>query len=345
MVRSFPMDWKDKRIGVLMGGMSTEKEVSIRSGEAVYTALADRGYDVCKVFLDRDLDMVLRQNNVQVVFNALHGRYGEDGCVQGLLELMGIPYTGSGVLASALAMDKVKTKEILRLYNLPTAPGYSLGESHLKSLRKLHGNFGFPVVVKPVKQGSSVGVMVVHDFDELELACEEALQFDNQVLIERHINGVEITVGVMQDGALAAMEIVSQKGIFDYQSKYTSGTTEYYLPARLSAGRYQGVMTQAYLAHQALGCSGVTRVDMVVSTDGNEFILEVNTLPGLTPTCMIPKIAHYKGIEFSDLVESVLDEVTIKERDLRLAGYAFGDEVTDYTSQEDSLAAKRLSAH
>lgn len=305
------MDWKDKKIGVLMGGMSSQREISLGTGEAVYTALADSGYDVNKIYLDRDLDLVLRQNNIQVVFNALHGRYGEDGCVQGLLELLGIPYTGSGVTASAIAMDKVRAKEILRLYNLPTPPGYVIDGESLSRLKSVHGNFGFPVVVKPVAQGSSIGVKVARSLEELEIACEEALHFDHRVMVERHIRGVEITVGVRTDGAMAAMEVVTPKGFFDYESKYMKGITQYHLPARLSPGRYQGVLTQAYLAHRAFGCNGISRVDMIVSEDGNEFILEVNTLPGLASNCMIPKIAHFKGISFPELVESLLDEATL----------------------------------
>ena len=338
------MDWKDKRIGVLMGGMSTERKVSLASGEAVHAALADQGYDVCKVFLDRDLDLVLRQNNVQIVFNALHGRYGEDGCVQGLLELMGLPYTGSGVLSSAIAMDKVRTKEILRLYNLPTPPGYSIVSEQLEDLKRIHGHFGFPSVVKPVREGSSVGVMVARDFEELEYACEEAFNFDDRILIERYIDGVEVTIGVSGEGALAAMEIDSPSALFDYRSKYTPGTVEYHLPARLSAGRYQGVLTQAQLAYRALGCSGVARVDMLVSTDGNEFILEVNTLPGLSANCMIPKIAHYKGIAFIDLIERVLDEASLHGTAPGFTHLTLEDGPADLLAN-DSLAAKRASAH
>lgn len=336
------MYWKDKRIGVLMGGMSTQKELSLGTGEAVYSVLADRGYDVRKIFLDRDLDLVLRQNNIQVVFNALHGRYGEDGCAQGLLELLGIPYTGSGVLASALAMDKVRTKEILRLYNLPTPPGYVIDRNSLDRLESIHGHFGFPCVVKPVGQGSSIGVKTVCSTAELETACEEALHFDSRVIVERHIKGMEITVGVSGRGSLAAMEIVSQTGLFDYRSKYTSESVQYHLPARLSPGRYQGVMTQAFMAHRALGCKGVTRVDMVVSSDGNEFILEVNALPGLAPNCMIPKIAHYKGIDFGDLIEALLDEASLNS--------GISDSVWEHPLQEDlpyatAVARELVNAH
>jgi D-alanine-D-alanine ligase len=302
------MDWKHKRVGILMGGMSAEREISVATGEAVHSVLADRGYEAHKIFVDRDLDLVLRQANIQVAFNALRGRYGEDGCVQGLLEVLGIPYTGSGVLASALAMNKLKTKEVLRLYNLPTPPGYAISADGLEKLELLHGTFGYPCVVKPAAQGSSVGVTLVHSYAELELALEHALRFGAQALVERYIEGMEITVGVLGDRVLGAMEICTTQPLFDYNAKYGAGETAYHIPARLSRGRYQGVLTQALMATRALGCGGVARVDMLVSENGNEFILEINGSPGLAPQCMIPKIAHFAGLSFGDLVEEVLQE-------------------------------------
>ena len=168
-----------KKIGVLMGGLSAEREVSLLSGEAVHEALRRRGYDAVRIDVDRDIDRQLRQIEVDRVFNALHGRYGEDGCIQGLLEMRGIPYTGSGVLASALSMDKVKAKEMFRVHNLPTPPYYVLDRQAFLSLDRVHGAFGFPVVVKPVAEGSSFGVSLAGDLDELEHACERAFQFDD----------------------------------------------------------------------------------------------------------------------------------------------------------------------
>jgi len=297
---------RDKKIGVLMGGLSAERAVSIKTGEAVLNALRERGYDAHALFVDRDIDMVLRQSEIEVAFIALHGRYGEDGCIQGMLELLGIPYTGSDVLASALSMHKVRAKELLRLHNLPTPPYHVITHSHAGDVLARHGDFGFPAVVKPVAEGSSVGVERVRDPEELAAACERAFCFDEQILIERFVSGQEVSVAVLGDRALGAVEVVPRLGFYDYSAKYTAGATDYFIPPRLSPERYRGCLQQALRAHDALGCSGATRVDMIVSDTGNEYILEVNTLPGLTPTSLLPKIANAAGIEFGELVEAIL---------------------------------------
>jgi D-alanine-D-alanine ligase len=297
---------RTKKIGVLCGGLSAEREVSLRTGEAICATLVDLGYDAQRLFVDRDLDLALRQARIDVAFLALHGRYGEDGCVQGLLELMGIPYTGSDVLSSALAMNKHKAKEIFRLHNLPTPPYYVLANDGAEPVREAHGAFGFPAVVKPSGEGSSVGVSIVHDEQEFEAACESAFRFDDEVLVERFIEGKEVSVAILNDRALGAIEIAPKSGFYDYGSKYTAGRSEYHMPARLSPERYRGVLTQALMAHRALGCAGATRVDMIVSDRGNEYILEVNTIPGMTPTSLLPKIAHHAGLSFGQLCEEML---------------------------------------
>jgi len=296
---------RTKRIGVLCGGLSAEREVSLRTGEAICATLMERGLDAVRVYVDRDLDLVLRQTRIDVAFLALHGRYGEDGCVQGLLELLGIPYTGSSVLASALAMNKVKAKELFRLHNLPTPPYYVLAGGR-EPLAETHGTFGFPAVVKPGREGSSVGVAIARDLDELEAACEAAWRFDDEVLVERYIAGKEVSVGVLNDRALGAIEIVPAQPFYDYGAKYTAGRSEYHMPARLGAERYRGVLTQALAAHRALGCSGASRVDMIVSERGNEYLLEVNTIPGMTATSLLPKIAGHAGLDFGMLLEEIL---------------------------------------
>ena len=237
---------------------------------------------------------------------ALHGRYGEDGCIQGLLELLGIPYTGSGVLASALAMNKVRAKEVFRLNNLPTAPGYVVQSDGGEDLLELHGSFGFPVIVKPAGEGSSLGIEIARDELELEAAVEQALRFDDDVLVERFVEGKEISVAILDGKPLGAVEIVPKRGFYDFRNKYTSGRTEYHLPARLSPERYRSALRLATLAHEALGCDGATRVDLIVSDKGNEVVLEVNTLPGMTPGSLLPKIAHGAGLSFEDLVEETL---------------------------------------
>jgi D-alanine-D-alanine ligase len=296
---------RTKRIGVLCGGLSAEREVSLRTGEAICATLVDRGFDAVRLYVDRDLDLALRQSRIDVAFLALHGRYGEDGCVQGLLELLSIPYTGSSVLASALAMNKVKTKELFRLHNLPTPPYYVLAAGH-EPVAESHGTFGFPVVVKPACEGSSVGVAIARDLAELEAACDAAFRFDDEVLVERYIAGREISVAVLNDRALGAIEIVPAVPFYDYGAKYTAGRSEYHMPARLGPERYRGVLTQALAAHRALGCSGASRIDMIVSERGNEYLLEVNTIPGMTATSLLPKIAKKIGMDYATLCEEIL---------------------------------------
>lgn len=300
-----------RKIGVLMGGLSSERTISLATGEAVVAALRDRGYDAQPIFVDRDVDLAIRQARIDVAFIALHGRFGEDGCIQGLLESLGIPYTGSDVLASALAMNKVKAKEIFRLHNLPTPSYYVMRRSEALDVTAYHGDFGFPVVVKPVSEGSSVGVAVVHSPEALEDACERAFRFDDHLLIERFVEGAEVSVAVLGDRALGAVEIAPDGGFYDYGAKYKSKATRYHIPPRLGPERYRGVLTQALRAHCALGCSGATRVDLIVSEIGNEYVLEVNTVPGLTPGSLLPKIAHAAGLGFEDLVQAMLEGATL----------------------------------
>jgi D-alanine-D-alanine ligase len=298
-----------RKIGVLLGGLSSEREVSLRSGEAVLAALRDRGHQVVPIYVDHDVDVALRQEQIDIAFIALHGRWGEDGCIQGVLELLEIPYTGSDVMASALAMHKVKAKELFRLHNLPTPAYYTLSRAEAADpadLAAVHSDFGFPCVVKPVREGSSVGVAICRDPAQLANGIERALCFDDEVLVERYISGKEISVAVLGDRALGAVEIAPRAGFYDYANKYTRGATDYLVPPRLSPERYRGVLAQAVRAHLALGCRGASRVDMMVSESGNEFLLEVNTVPGLTPTSLLPKIADAAGISFGELCELMI---------------------------------------
>ncbi len=322
---------QSRRIGVLMGGLSSERDVSLRTGEAVLAALTSRGHDAIAIYVDRDVDVALRQERIDVAFIALHGRWGEDGCIQGLLETLGIPYTGSDVLASALAMHKGKAKELFRLHNLPTPAYYTLGAEDATDLMGVHGDFGFPCVVKPIREGSSVGIGICKNPDELAAAVERALCFDSEILVERFITGKEVSVAVLEDRAIGAVEIAPRSGFYDYGNKYTKGATDYFVPPRLSPERYRGVLAQALRAHMALDCRGATRVDMIVSDSGNEFILEVNTVPGLTPTSLLPKIADTAGISFGELCEMMLAGAALSTRrgrgERRVAQRAFvGDE-------------------
>ena len=299
---------KKPRVGVIMGGSSGERDVSLRSGSAVAKALANRGHDVVRIVLSDggDPGLAIRRSGIDVAFLALHGRLGEDGCVQGLCELYGIPYTGSSVLASALAMDKVKAKELFRLHNLPTPPYYTLSaKDDLAALEELHGSFGFPVIVKPRGEGSSLGVTRATNLDELRVAVAAALELDEIALVERFVTGKEVQVGILNGRVLGAIEVAPKKGFYDYESKYTPGMTEYFMPARLSPTRYRGVLNLADRAARALGCSGPCRVDLLVTRGENEYVLEVNTLPGMTATSLLPQSAAAVGIAFPDLCDRI----------------------------------------
>ena len=299
------------RIGVLMGGMGAEKEVSIQTGEAVFRALTKRGHSVKKLYVDRDVDRVIRQERIDTAFIGLHGPYGEDGCVQGLLEILGIPYTGSGVLASALAMDKLKAKEMFRLHNVPTAPYYAVACEDIPLIEDLHGSFGYPAFVKPRRLGSSVGAGRADSPTHLRELVEEATRFDASVLVERFVEGREIAVGVLDGNALGAVEITPKGGVYDYATKYTKGQADYHLPPRLSATRYRGVLKVAERAARCLDVGGAVRVDLRVSDSDNEYVLEVNTLPGLTPTSLLPMIASAAGYTFGELCEQILQRARL----------------------------------
>jgi D-alanine-D-alanine ligase len=342
---------QSRKIGVLLGGLSSERDVSLRTGEAVLAALRERGHDAIPIYVDRDVDVALRQEQIEVAFVALHGRWGEDGCIQGLLEMLGIPYTGSDVLASALAMHKGKAKELFRLHNLPTPAYYTLSAASIAGaatgagtvvpadeLAAIHGDFGFPCVVKPIREGSSVGVTICHAPAQLGPAIERALCFDDEILVERFITGKEVSVAILEDRALGAVEIAPREGFYDYANKYTRGATDYFVPPRVSPERYRGILAQALRAHLALGCRGATRVDMMVSDSGNEFVLEVNTLPGLTPTSLLPKIADAAGISFGELCEMMLAGASLATRrgrgERRIVQRAFvGDDRRDAVAE------------
>jgi len=295
-----------------MGGVSAEREVSLRTGEGVAIALEARGHDVARITFgsSHTLPELLRLARIDAAFIALHGRGGEDGCVQGLLELLGIPYTGSSVLASALAMDKLKAKEMFRLHNVPTPPYYVAREADLADLEEIHGSFGFPVIVKPRGEGSSVGVAKAHNLAELARAIEGALEHDSCALVERFIAATEVHVGILDGRVLGAIEVVPPNkengGLYDYHAKYTAGATEYITPPRIPTSRARGVMMLAERAARALECTGACRVDILVTPGENEYVLEVNTLPGMTPTSLLPKIAAAGGMDYGVLCETIL---------------------------------------
>lgn len=301
---------KDKRIGVLMGGLSAEREVSLNSGAAVHKALLAQGYDAVAIDVGRDLAAVLERERVQAAFIALHGRYGEDGCIQGLLELLRIPYTGSGVLASALAMHKLFSKQTFTASGILTAPFRHFRRGEAVRLAELP--FGLPLVVKPVQEGSSVGISIVKEEHQLVPALELAFRHDNEILVEQYIKGQEVQVGILEDRPVGAIEIVPKGEFYDYEAKYTDGMAEHIFPARLSGPLYEKALQTGLAAHRSLGCSGYSRVDLLVTADGECYVLEVNTLPGMTALSLLPEIAAKgAGLSFEALVSRIIDAATL----------------------------------
>jgi D-alanine-D-alanine ligase len=301
---------KNRKIGVLMGGLSAEREVSLKSGAAVHKALLARGYNAVAVDVGRDLAARLADEKIEVAFVCLHGRYGEDGAVQGLLELMGIPYTGSGVLASALAMDKVFAKKIFAANGLTITPYAVFRKGETPDLSTLP--FGFPVVVKPSREGSSVGVSIVKKVEDLPMALESAFSYDNEILIEKYVKGREIQVGILDEKGIGAIEIVPKNEFYDFEAKYTDGMATHIMPAPLPKEQYAGLLGLGQRAHAALGCSGYSRVDFIVTEELEAYLLEVNTLPGMTALSLLPEIAQHAGIGFEDLVERIIRSAALK---------------------------------
>jgi len=300
---------RTKRIGVLLGGLSSEREISLKTGGAIVRALQGRGYDVRAIDVGRDLASRLAADPIDIAFVALHGRWGEDGSIQGLLESMFIPYTGSGVLASAVAMDKVFTKRVFMAEDIPVADHVAFDPDEPVTLADVP--FGLPCVVKPSREGSSVGVSVVKTEAEFGPAVDEARRHAGVVLVEKFVKGREVNVAVLFGRPLGAIEIRSSREFYDYTAKYTPGLTEYLYPAPLPPDVYEMVLQMGARAHKALGCDGATRADLIV-TDGSMIVLEVNTLPGMTETSLLPKIAAGQGIDFAALCERLLCGASLK---------------------------------
>ncbi len=297
-----------KRVAILSGGISAEREIALRSAAAVEKALTELGYELLLFDLNRETIPQFLQELYRfapdVVFIALHGPFGEDGTVQGLLEIVGIPYTGSGVLASALAMDKAKAKEIFAQHHILTPPWVSLN-SH--STFAPIFNLGNDVVIKPVNQGSTIGVSVLHCIEELPEAVAKARHYSAEILVEKYIPGREITCGILGDEVLEVVEIIPKGGFYDYQHKYTVGMTEYQAPAQIPSSLRQRIRQTAFQAHCALRCSGATRVDMRLSPDEDVYVLEVNTIPGMTELSLLPKSAFPCGYDFPSLIQRMLE--------------------------------------
>lgn len=303
-------EFKEKRIGVLMGGMSAEREVSLMSGNAICQTLQELGYNARPIEADQQLAQHLVEKKIDVAFIGLHGRLGEDGSVQGLLEMMRIPYTGSGVLASALSMNKVVSRQIFMFHRLPVPRHRVVAIGGWKKFDLTSLPFSLPIVVKPSQEGSSVGVAIVSEEEEIPRAMEKAFGFGSEILIEEYIQGREIEVGILDDFPLGAIEIVPKVEFYSYEAKYTEGLAEHLLPAPLPKADYARALHLGLEAHRLLGCEGATRVDMLYREEtgdsGRFFILEVNTLPGMTGLSILPEIARGAGVDFPNLVERIL---------------------------------------
>lgn len=304
------------KIGVLLGGRSAEREVSLRTGEAVFKALLEKGYPAVKIDAGLDVAVRIREEKIDLAFIALHGKHGEDGTIQGLLEMLDIPYTGSGVLASALAGDKVATKKMLICEGLPTPRFIVIGrrESAGPGLESAAGRvereMGLPVVIKAPSQGSTIGTSFVNRKEEIGSALELSFQYDSVALVEEMIDGTEITASILgneEPVALPLIEITSASGVYNYEAKYTPGLSDHIIPPRIPEEQQAVLKELAVRACRALGCRGLSRVDFMVDRQGRPFVLEVNTIPGMTETSLFPDAARAAGIEFPDLVERLVE--------------------------------------
>ena len=303
------------KVGVLMGGRSAEREVSLRTGEAIYNALLGKGYAAVKIDVGFDIVERIKEESIELGFIALHGKYGEDGTIQGMLEMLDIPYTGPGVLASALAIDKIATKKMILFEGLPT-PRYMVAsqkEANSKGMEntaeQIFKEMGLPVVIKAPTQGSTIGTSFVKKNEEIVPALELSFQYDPVALIEEFVEGTEITASVLGNDdpvALPLIEIVSATGVYDYDAKYTAGMSDHIIPPRIPEKQQNAIKDLAVKTYKALGCRGLSRVDFIVDGTGNPYILEVNTIPGMTATSLFPDAARAAGIEFPELIDKLV---------------------------------------
>ena len=303
------MNLKQEKIAVLLGGTSAEREVSLNSGKAVLEALLNQGYDAHPIDPKEYNVANLKKDGFHRVFNILHGRGGEDGTMQGLLEQIGLPYTGCGVMASALTMDKMRTKMLWKAFGLPVADMEVVTRETFASLdpQAVVDKLGLPLMVKPSLEGSSVGLTKVKAVDELKSAVEYALKFDNTILIEEWLAGDELTVPVLDSQVLPAIRIIPEGEFYDYNAKYISDNTQYFCPAGLAPEREQELAILVKRAYDAVGCRGWSRIDVMCDAKGNFRLVEVNTNPGMTSHSLFPKSAASVGISFEQLVVKILE--------------------------------------
>lgn len=300
-------DLKKKKVGVLMGGLSGEREISLRSGHGVASALRSRGYSVVEIDADRRVAEKIFQEKIEVAVLMLHGRFGEDGTIQGMLEVMGVPYTGSGPLASAIAMDKDLTKRLVRGDRFSTADWRMIHGAEFPQESPLP----LPVVVKPNNEGSTLGVSIVREPSSFRPALEKAFSLDAWVMVEKFVTGRELTVGLLNGEPLPIIEVVPRGGFYDYEAKYTKGMTEYIVPARVSEGIQKKTQAVSREIYCSLRLAGVARLDFILEGETPQF-LEANTIPGMTETSLVPKAAASIGISYEDLCERILQGATLK---------------------------------
>jgi D-alanine-D-alanine ligase len=320
------MSGSQQRIGVLVDGLSRPREFAFKSGEAIVNALTELGHDARPVFVDRDLDLALRQGRYDVAFLATRGRYSADGCVQGLLEMLGIPYTGSGVFASALAMNRAKSKEVLRLATLPTAPAYVLRSGGRQSILQHHGAFGFPVVVSPADAGLAVGSSLAKDELELEAGVEDAFRYGDEVLVERFVDGRVLVVGILDGTPVGIMDmgpVENRLGAAPEGPVEREGRPR----LRYQAARQRSLMRLGEMAAETIGVEGPALIEMVVSERFNEVVVGVEAAPMLTPSSPYARLAAAAGLEFVDLIEEILRGARLRahgcRRERRAARLAF----------------------
>lgn len=299
MVRDFG------KVAVLMGGPSAEREVSLKSGRAVLEALKRKGVDAHGIDADRGVLLQLVEGRFERVFIALHGRWGEDGVIQGALEVLGLPYTGSGVLGSALAMDKLRCKYLWSSVGIAT-PEYAVLTLD-SDLSAVAAHLGFPVFVKPAREGSSFGITKARSVHELQGAWDSARRFDDQVIVERAIEGAEITAALLGDEELPLIRIETDREFYDYEAKYILDTTRYFCPSGLESAAEISIRKLARRAFEVLDCGGWGRVDFMLDRAGKPYALEANTVPGMTDHSLVPKAAKQAGIDFEDLVVRILE--------------------------------------
>ncbi|MDP2927385.1 MAG: D-alanine--D-alanine ligase [Candidatus Omnitrophota bacterium] len=305
------------RVGVLMGGPSSEREISLKSGKAVFSALKEAGVEAVPIDITTDNLQeniaLLKSYNLDCAFIALHGRFGEDGVIQGILEKLNLPFTASGVEASQLAMNKIGSLEIFSQGGLYVPKSqfieksaYEKSSAFTKSAA-FTNQLGFPLVVKPANHGSSIGLSLVERIQELPAAIQLAFKFDERIIIQEYISGRELTVGILDEVALPVIEIIPNNKFFDFAAKYQAGLTQYIVPAALDQGVTLEVQKVALQGHKLLGCYGCSRVDIILTKDGCPYILEVNNIPGMTATSLLPKAAKIVGIDFSQLCLKLLE--------------------------------------